>query len=110
MARSVTVVIQATPVVAYDRALYTVPDADFDRICAILARDPHYGQLQPDGRREMLYRRLRVSYICKEEEGKVIVTLTGLRPPEEVPQSARIARAMKRLAPVLLRFLGLLNK
>ena len=97
------------PIVAYDRELYSIRDADFDRICAILARDPYYGQPQPDGRREMVYPDLRVSYICVIEEGRVLVTLTGLRPPEEIPQSARIARAMKRLAPVLLRLLGLLK-
>jgi hypothetical protein len=107
--RPVAVVIQTLPVVDYDRALYTVPDAEFARICAILARDPLYGQMQPDGRREMVYRSLRVSYICVIEEGTVLVTLTGIRPPEEIPRSARITRMLRRLAPVLLKLAGLLK-
>jgi hypothetical protein len=107
MAGSVPVIVQALPVVEYDRALYSVTDHDFERICAILARDPLYGQAQPDGRREMVYSRLRVSYICTIDVGKVTVTLTGIRPPQEIPASARMVAATKRLAPVLLRLLGL---
>lgn len=105
----VPVIIQTLPVVDYDRALYLVPEADFARICAILARDPLYGAMQPDGRREMVYGKLRVSYICVVEGGRVIVTVTGIRPPEEVPQTVRITRALRRLGPILLRLAGLLK-
>jgi hypothetical protein len=48
-----------------------------------------------------------VSYICVIEVGQVVITLTGIRPPNEKPYSARILAAVKRLAPILLRLPGL---
>jgi hypothetical protein len=99
----VDVVVQWLPVVEYDRQLYTVSQADFAKICGILKRDPYYGERLKDGRRQLVYDSLRVSYITRVEMDKVVVTLTGIRPPEEIPQTERIVRMLQVVARALLR-------
>jgi hypothetical protein len=99
----VEVVIQWLPVVEYDRQLYTVSETDFDRICGILMRDPFYGKKLRDGRRRLVYDPLLVFCITIVEMDKVVVTLTGIRPPEDIPQTERVVKMLKDLARVLLR-------
>lgn len=99
MAKLVSILVQSSPVLEFDYALYHVSANDQARIENSFYHQPFLTtDLDRNGQLSRKFDEFDVWFERSASQGHICITLLGLRPPLKQPRLARWQRALELLA------------